>query len=454
MDYLENLNGLEKFLNIKQDKTNIKHSINKSFAVLPFPTRNPERAKFENGFSGVVGEFSRIICDKRLVVKKNDNNVMKSRLDNVQGNKEDKEYLEKLIAKYFKDTNHSLLAIHSYVFKYYKLSEGKDSNGEVRIAHFLRDVFCKDNSLKYMFDKNECKDVISKLIIESFDKLEDNKLEPLYINQLSFIENQFYDDVNYLFKHEEYFSANFHILLSYYYFFYITQLSLKLNKVEKGDYSKVTEMFYLLDWEKSSKSRQSYKSGYIRIKDSNKRLLVHINTLEHLNQIFGVAGKNYVQLQNIFKLLEKSDQCELISVIKKWINKYSEIMSFQLPDLENKNYEELVNYLKKSLEKGIDPATISRYPLSIDAIGIKFFLKQRGSLGKLLNINQDVLLLITAICVKDKKKPLKKVFQEYERRGIFFDRYSKESIVELFDKLNMMEKISDSGDAQYVKPIL
>ena len=49
---------------------------------------------------------------------------------------------------------------------------------------------------------------------------------------------------------------------------------------------------------------------------------------------------------------------------------------------------------------------------------------------------------------------LKQLFIEYEKRGVYFDRYSRESIVELLNKLNLIEKKSDSGDAQYVKPIL
>ena len=44
--------------------------------------------------------------------------------------------------------------------------------------------------------------------------------------------------------------------------------------------------------------------------------------------------------------------------------------------------------------------------------------------------------------------------EEYEKRGLFFDRYSKEEIIKLLTKLNLIDKKSDSGDAQYVKPIL
>lgn len=83
------------------------------------------------------------------------------------------------------------------------------------------------------------------------------------------------------------------------------------------------------------------------------------------------------------------------------------------------------------------------------------FLKRRGSIGYTLNITQDKLLFITKICMKHKDKmKLKDLFYEYEKRGIYFDRDSQIKIVELFDKLNIIEKKSDSGDAQYVRSIL
>lgn len=54
----------------------------------------------------------------------------------------------------------------------------------------------------------------------------------------------------------------------------------------------------------------------------------------------------------------------------------------------------------------------------------------------------------------DGKIRLTKLFEEFEKRGLLFDRESKKHIIELFEKMNLLEKRSDSGDAQYVKYIL
>ena len=65
-----------------------------------------------------------------------------------------------------------------------------------------------------------------------------------------------------------------------------------------------------------------------------------------------------------------------------------------------------------------------------------------------------MLLMLTALCVKDNKIKLNQLFKEYEKRGIFLDKYSKEEVVNFLTKLNLIDKKSDSGDAQYVKPVI
>ena len=62
---------------------------------------------------------------------------------------------------------------------------------------------------------------------------------------------------------------------------------------------------------------------------------------------------------------------------------------------------------------------------------------------------------MTNICINNKGKlKLNTLFEEFELRGLFFDRDSKTKIIQLYEKLNLLEKKSDSGDAQYVKSVL
>ena len=83
------------------------------------------------------------------------------------------------------------------------------------------------------------------------------------------------------------------------------------------------------------------------------------------------------------------------------------------------------------------------------------FAKRRGQLGYNLNITEDDIILMTQISINNRKKlKLNSLFEEFEARGLFFDRDSKLKIIQLYETLNLLEKKSDSGDAQYVKSVL
>lgn len=83
------------------------------------------------------------------------------------------------------------------------------------------------------------------------------------------------------------------------------------------------------------------------------------------------------------------------------------------------------------------------------------FLKPRGASGLMLNITEEFLIFLTKLAIQDEEKiSLNEVFRQFELRGIFLDQPSKEEVVQFYTKLNLIEKKSDSGDAQYVRRIL
>jgi DNA phosphorothioation-dependent restriction protein DptG len=82
------------------------------------------------------------------------------------------------------------------------------------------------------------------------------------------------------------------------------------------------------------------------------------------------------------------------------------------------------------------------------------FCKQRGPLGYTLSLNREQLLFLSRLCIgREPRLRLVALWKEFERRGVKFDFDSKQKIVVLFEKLNLLEKKSDSGDAQYVRAI-
>ena len=86
----------------------------------------------------------------------------------------------------------------------------------------------------------------------------------------------------------------------------------------------------------------------------------------------------------------------------------------------------------------------------------KNFGKFRGVLGYTLSVHESDIVMFTRIILQENEGKIRlgKLFEEFESRGLLFDRESRKRIVELFEKMNLLEKRSDSGDAQYVKYIL
>lgn len=460
MDFNQNATQLRSYLGVKPQKKGLTHNINKFAPFFPFPTRNPERARFARGFEGVVGEFTRLVSQQSLNEKLNLDDTVNSIAAKVEVGSADLPYFKSLIKHYLLDQNSSMKIFHPYIFKYLQKTEGDEGKGESEIALFLRDVYSTDKeAIKGVFEKSESEHVMAKLILENLENLEDKEKATKYIGKLGHISNLFFEDFLYITKHTEYFTEHFELFLAYYYFFYITQLTLKLSQRQNANYSQVNELYYTLDWEGTNKSRTSQVKGYNLIKDSSRNLLVHSNTLEQINILQGTKGLAYPELINNFNEFSSEDRTELEEIVSNWIKEYAYLMDLVIVDEIPKDFESQIFNLFKLIEEvhtkvQTKQGTQSRYALSLEQIGKKYFLKSRGSFGYMLNMSQDLLLLLSAVVIKDSKKSLKDVFKGLEDRGVYFDRYSKEAIVELFDKLNLLDKKSDSGDAQYVKPIL
>ena len=95
------------------------------------------------------------------------------------------------------------------------------------------------------------------------------------------------------------------------------------------------------------------------------------------------------------------------------------------------------------------------YVKQFDDFCHKHYLKFRGASGSMLNITEEFLIFLTKLAIHDEEKiSLNEVFHQFELRGVFLDQPSKDEVVQFYTKLNLIEKKSDSGDAQYVRRIL
>ncbi|MYL64374.1 DNA phosphorothioation-dependent restriction protein DptG [Bacillus hwajinpoensis] len=466
MEQILKVDDLNKLLTTKN-----KHTVGDAIDVLPFLTKRTKAIK-EN-FNGVLGEYIRRVCEVELAKNKrkesveelleSDNELVSQILKQVSFDDENsKNDLERFIGSFLFNEENEIKPIHPYLFNYVPVPEKYDNEFN-KYAQFLKDAFAGDSSaLKETFNQKVHHDILTELILENIESLKDSKpKEQNYQSMLPSITGLYQEDLLYLSHHQEYFLQSFELLTHFYMMTYVCQLILKLERFESADYSEPSPLYYALDWESVSKRRKPADEleGFKFIKDKSSNLFVHIHTLSHLshNRFNTSLSNNKKPLMNYKELYDlvtqKGQEDVLLKDLKAWIENYSEWQKMK-DEPKPQSLEEAFSVMFSCLKHGMSTTVCEKYGKNIEDLGSGRFIKSRGSLGHVLNINHEMLLLLTAVSVKDKRIPLNQLFEEFEKRGVMFDRYSKKEIIALFDSLNILDKKSDSGDAQYVKPIL
>lgn len=454
------LNGIKETFKISEDKKGLTHKQGNRYKLLPYVANEKTLV---NEFAGVVGAFSRIISNKELKGEFKVELFIEEVADQIGEYKGDmsRESFKSIVRTMFID-NGNLVDFDIKTINYLS-----STSADQKIAVFLYSVlFCddlkKDISLHY---DRDVENILYNIVLKALPELKDKNI-PIgeYKCYLPFVRDQFIKDFKFLISKEELYKDSLKRLLEYYYVFYVSQLVMKLNVFEKADLSKPDPLYYTLDWERTSKTRTAYQFGWEKIKNDLNALFSHAVTLEMLNHHGTEEQLNYIDLAKIFN---EDDGLE----IAKQVSNITEVYKNQIDDVNWNEFKikdrasdiegfnsicELFDTIRYQFEES---KTRFRANEAYRNWFIRFvqknFAKRRGQLGYNLNITEDDIILMTKICINDNEKlKLNKLFEEFELRGLFFDRDSKMKIVQLYEKLNLLEKKSDSGDAQYVKSVL
>ncbi len=117
----------------------------KNTYVTPFPTRNPERANFEAGFSPVMAAVLRVIGNESKYYERNDQAVEEI----IENGKFDQEPSKAAFANYLKNEMKEIENGNVYKFeqlKYIPFTEtSKEAKGELMYFHFFYDLFIRQN---------------------------------------------------------------------------------------------------------------------------------------------------------------------------------------------------------------------------------------------------------------------------------------------------------------------
>lgn len=432
-------------------------------ALVPFKTKT-DKNQYED-FSGVVGAFSRIlsgISAKKTLDIKMMKNKMRQKMDDCSD--EDFEILFHIVENMYFDKN-KLIPINTRALSYI------DCNiSQQQVAEYLFSLFVDSTDLKEKYkamEESEDTNVLQKLVFESLEN--DNTDSIVNITHadcfLPYVKEVFVKDFEVLLTNTTLYQDNIYRFLAYYYMFYVSQLAVKLSKFEHGNRNEIEKVFVTLYEEVVTKVRPGYEYGWKYVKDKVGHMFSHSVVLEMLSHNVQNAHLDYIGYFNHFNKSINDEKVadEIKHIREQYMNWIQLDYSGCKHNVEKDTTCATSTEIKKLFEtidyQFINGGRRSHYngynKKFIDFVQ-KNFGKFRGIYGYTLSVHESDIVMFTRLILfeNDGKIRLAKLFDEFAKRGLLFDRESKKHIVELFEKMNVIEKRSDSGDTQYVKYIL
>lgn len=455
----EGENGIDEIFDEELNKSK-KHR--RDDALIPFKTK-VDKNRYED-FAGVVGAFSRLLSDTAVkggVNKKNLYNEMKAKVD---CSDEDFDSLFHIVEDMYFE-NGKLMPINAKSLNYI------ESNiSQQQVAEYIYSLFVENTDLKAKYssmEESEDTNILENLVFSSLEEdVSKNANDIQHADcYLPYIQSVFYKDFEVLTKNTDAYKNYIQRFLAYYYIFYVSQLAVKLYRFEHGKRNEIEKIYMTLNWEVVTRVRPGYEYGWKYVKERISHMFSHAVLLEMMSHN---VEENHLDYIGIFERMNGAEEDEataldvekICSTYKEWIPlnydlcKHDDDKDGQCKTSnEVRRLFELIDY---QFINGGRKSHYNGYNKKFIEFAQKNFGKWRGTLGYSIGVNESDIIMFTQIILQEYggKIRLSKLFEEFELRGLLFDRESKKKVADLFEKMNLLEKRSDSGDAQYVKSVL
>ncbi|BES64343.1 hypothetical protein SANA_07820 [Gottschalkiaceae bacterium SANA] len=439
------------------NKNELKLVQSKDFVVLPFRTSSINTDIKQ--ISKIVSACFRNTLNIKDIELKNSEELIDEIAQTVTT--DDKKVFKHLLTSLYVEEN-QLIKFHPRMFVY----GGKSSSGIKNIANYLTNNLFSNNIDEALSGiiTSEANVVIEELIMEHTPLAIPQSAEKKTVDfcLIPEIREMFEKDLLFLCTSQKKFLDNVEKLITFYLFFITSQTILALRRGFDDNESNIQNVFYFLDWEKVSRSRTGYQQGWKMIEKRSENIFAYVNLLQILNMTKNRNFKgSFADISCALSELSEFEMSEFKKDVVEINNKILSIIGYdrqgKVKKSISKEYDclnELLQTLIDAKDKGnrrVAPA-YERYQKNIKSIAALGLLKARGQLGNTLNLNQEWIIFLTRLCIGERDKiRLNELWEELAKRGVNFDKYSREMIISYFEKINILEKKSDSGDAQYVR---
>lgn len=445
------------------DSIRLTHKPDTQFKLFPYKASGKRQAPIVYELEDVVSGFFREATSKKTEPIVFDE-LCEDLIEEVDVDEDDLDYFKDMIQSiFFKGKD--FVADNLGLYPYQTSINNKSADN---LAHFIYSVMdineeeCqKIEAAKAQYQFNVLEDMVVKTIEnKKVTKAEDKQA---YFKVKTDIQKLFKSDFAFMLESGMTSLEDLANLFAVYYFYYVSQTCIILDQFCIGKRDSNVKLFYALDWEKVSKNRMCCIEGWEKLQENLNHMFSHAITLEILNQTQMDEMFDYISIGEMASDLNM-DAAIAVEIKKaeetycSYIGDYKGFADIAYPSSGTET-DKAVNHLFRCVYQQFLNTDRKRanqfYNEKFSEFCKSRWLKNRKKSGLVLNLTERDVIFLTKVCLRDEEKiRLNDLYKEYEKRGIFLDGTSKEYLQEFFTKLNLIDKKSDSGDAQYVKRIL
>ena len=463
-------------------------------AIDVLPTESDERNssfKAECGLNGIAGEFMRLLCNYNFDPIQDVSELFNLVKDYIGADKQISRFSDKhkeallRVAEEILYAGNKMAILDPSFFVYLPLTANnvddnvrkKYEDSQKKLAHYLYGMLDPNSQWTPPFKNNNLLvEILKNAISGNAFPRTDSFCRNYTI--LPFIKKQFNEDLQWFFSnHNDSAITQYLPLFLYFYICYsLIQLVLNLNpeNVDSDGNLKARPIYYMLTSEVASASKPAVRHGWDDVaKNVLPKMLAKLQTLDILNCLLeeNVSTENPIGFYpDIFKKFKeipwdanvKAD-CE--EILKKYqtekksvlVNR-GDVANRKLGTQQDKvfdvnSYEEFVDALYDLCCSLNTADYISRFANKIsDILKVKLLSIRRGY--RVLALDEDTLLFLIALVTKEKPTRLKDMYSELAKYGIIFSQETTSYIENYLLSFNLLDRKSDSGEAQYVTVIL
>ncbi|MEJ2045967.1 MAG: DNA phosphorothioation-dependent restriction protein DptG [Reinekea sp.] len=273
---------------------------------------------------------------------------------------------------------------------------------------------------------------------------------------LPYLSKVFKEDLNFLGKRPKYLIEQIENLLRLYAYLYTAQLALNIKSIYEEP--TVRPLYFILENETASKERTNLVAhGHQSVQRFLPFIFPYLSMSESLQSVG--EGQRRIPLWELAQALKDADAEALKNYALEFARDRSEtnefVIEYDTSQTSSRYWLEQV-LLKEAFDqfgkKKKRAAAQEKFIRTTESELCSIFAKPRGQAGKVLILNQDYISLFTNLCIGESERlRFSELITKFRTRGICFDKQSQQALIKFYERVGNVERMSDSGDAIYVR---